>query len=128
VALQIGSFEENYPPTCSNLVHPNCERGAGLTELDKVLCYLLCYVWGSKVFILVLCRLSVLTVYEVRRQRGWAVFVGKPFITELMSALLLALLRWNWEGLLFTSAVGHSTLIMKVNRLWVGIVRPAVSE
>jgi len=50
VALQISSFEEKAPPTCNNLVHPNCVRVADLTELDKVLCCLLYYVWGSKDF------------------------------------------------------------------------------
>jgi len=34
----------------------------------------------------------------------------------------------NWEGFLFTSAVEHTTLILKVNWLWVGVVRPSVVD
>jgi hypothetical protein len=56
-------------------------------------------------------------VRDADRRRGWAVFAGKLFIAELMSALLLASLRVELgEGFLFTSAVGHTTLTLKVAR------------
>jgi hypothetical protein len=58
VALQINSFEENCPPTCSNLVHPNCGRVAGLTEIAWLSLIALLVGLGNKVIILVYCRLS----------------------------------------------------------------------
>jgi len=90
--------------------------GRGFTELAR-LSLIALLVGANKVFILVFCSLSVLAVYEVRRQRGLAVFGGINFsVRNYVSAVLPALLRWNWEELLFTSAVGHSTLILKVAR------------
>ena len=56
-------------------------------------------------------------VRDADRRRGWAVFAGKGISTELMSALLLASLRVELgEGFLFTSAVGHSSLCLKIAR------------
>jgi hypothetical protein len=58
VALQISSFEDNYPPTCSDLVHPNRGRVAGLTELARLSPIALLVGLGNKVIIEVYCRLS----------------------------------------------------------------------
>jgi len=60
-----------------------CGQGSGITELAR-LSVIALLVGGRKAVILVFCRLSKLTVYEVRRRRGLAVFAGKPFITELL--------------------------------------------
>ena len=67
--------------------------------------------WANKAIILVFCRLSETPIGGADGR-----FLRVNFSVR------------NWEGLLFTSAVGHTTLILKVNQLWVGIVRPAVSE
>ena len=127
MALQISSFEDNSPPTCSNLVHPNCGRGAGLTELAR-LSPMAFKVGAGKVFILVLCRLSALAVYEVRRQRGWAVLAGKLFITELLMccASRFATLELG-EGFICVSR-GAWFAYFEGCAAWVGIIRPVVSE
>jgi hypothetical protein len=38
---------ENYPPTCSDLVHPNRGRVAGLTELARLSLIALCVGLGA---------------------------------------------------------------------------------
>ena len=81
-AVRVKAFSRKRPPTCSNLVYPNCGRWAGFTELAW-LSVIALLVGGRKDVILFYCRLSVMAVYEVHGQRGRAVFAGKLFITEL---------------------------------------------
>ena len=58
----------------------------------------------------------------------WRVYAGKLFITELLKCCASRFAAPELgEGFLFTPAVGHSTLILKVNRLWAGIVRIAAA-
>ena len=72
---------------------------------------------ANKAIILVFCRLSVMAVDECPQTARMGGFWGINFsVRNYESAVLLALLRWNWEVLLLTSAVGHSTLILKVER------------
>ena len=82
VALRIMAFRENARRPVAIWFTQIAEGGRVLRNL---LCWLswLSGLGANKAVILIFCRLSVLAVYEVRRQNGLAVFAGKLFITEL---------------------------------------------
>jgi len=85
--------------------------------------------WGvNKVFILVFCRLSVLAVYEVRRQRGLAVFAGKLFITELIMCFATCFATLEIERGFYLRQPWGIVRYARRLRGSGGLVRPAVSE